>query len=163
MMIHAYTSSVMAAISRTYLILRVCIHFMSAKLSLSIVHGHAGLIASVGFPWVRVTLEALVPYQPARLKGKPEIYIARDPKGIPASKTSKFEVSGELGEFSKVVWHLACRCLSSMLWISCSSPSSFGAEKSLATLQISYDFMIWPQLWQPEHWNKTDYCAADWI
>ena len=113
-MIHAYTSSVMAAISRTYLILRVCIHFMSAKLSLSIVHGDAGLIASVGFPWVRVTLEALVPYQPARL-GKPEIYIARDPKGIPASKTSKFEVSGELGEFSKVVWHLACRCLSSML------------------------------------------------
>lgn len=118
-MIHAYTSSVMAAISRTYLILRVCIRFMSAKLSLSIVHGHAGLIASVGFPWVRVTLEALVPYQPARLEGKPEIYIdARDPKGIPASKTSKtskFEVSGELGEFSKVVWHLACRCLSSML------------------------------------------------
>ena len=114
-MIHAYTSIVMAAISRTYLILRVCIHFMSAKLSLSIVHGHAGLIASVGFPWVRVTLEALVPYQPARL-GKPEIYIdARDPKGIPASKTSKFEVSGELGEFSKVVRHLACRCLSSML------------------------------------------------
>lgn len=81
------------------------------------VHGHGGLIACVGFPWVRVTLEALVPYQPARLKGKkPEIYIdVRDPKGIPASKTSKFEVSGELGEFSKVVWHLACRFLSSML------------------------------------------------
>ena len=78
------------------------------------VHGHAGLIASVGFPWVREALEALVPCQPARLKGKkPEIdkhlhrfyiYIdVRDPKGIPASKTSKFEVSGELGEFSKVV------------------------------------------------------------
>ena len=121
------------------------------------VHDHAGLIASVGFPWVREALEALVPCQPARLKGKkPEIdkhlhrfyiYIdVRDSKGIPASKTSKFEVSGELGEFSKVVWHLACTCLSSMLRISFSSPSSFGAEKSFPTLQISYDFMIWPQL-----------------
>ena len=59
MMIHAYTSSVMAATSRTYLILRVCIRFMSAKLSLSIVHGHAGLIASVGFPWVRVSARGI--------------------------------------------------------------------------------------------------------